>query len=542
MSVNLKALRILLIEDYAAMRMSIKAMLYQGKAEQIAEAYSAKMAIAMMEKQKFDLVLCDYNLGLGQNGQQFLEEVKYRKLLPHSSIFIMVTAEQASSMILNVVENKPDEYLAKPFNASQLLSRIEKQLFRKTYFIDIDQAIENDNLPLAIAYCEQLMRQYDPKMRTQLLKIGAELAINIGDFKTAQQYYQEVLSQRDLAWAKHGMGVIAFLQNNFERAIELFREVIVQAPMMIETYDWLTKAYEEIDKLQDALDILKQAIEFSPQALIRQQKLALLAEKSGDVDAAQKAYKSAIKLGHDSVYKSCQDFAGLAKIQINANNFKDALKLITEMRETFPKSPEAEFRAAQLETRIYYMQKDKPLTELAYAKIKHITQQRNDIPRDLLLDIAEVHFLMGNSDAGNQLIEELIANYVDDDSFINELIRRHQIFSKDKLYADALFKRTKLELIEVNNKGVHLFEQGHVAEALELLESSYTKTPNNKFILMNLAKILLRDIKASGITKEKHMKISTYIAKAMALGVSRDKTGYLKTQLAMLTSTTTNSK
>ncbi|NOT83943.1 MAG: response regulator [Methylococcaceae bacterium] len=519
--------------------MSIKSILYQAGVQHIVEAENASVALAAMEKQKFDIVLCDYNLGASKNGQQLLEEAKYRKLLPYTAIFIMVTAEQASSMVLSAMENKPDEYLAKPFNAQQLFSRIEKQILRKSYLNDIEAAIDKDDLLLAIAHCNKLLCEQNPKTRTQLLKIGAELAINVGDFKTAQQYYQEVLSQRELAWAKHGLGVIAFLQNQFDTAIGLFKEVINQAPMMIETYDWLTKAYEAVEKSQDAQDTLKQAVELSPQALVRQQKLAVLAQKAGNLEVAQKAYKVAIKLGQNSVYTSCQDFAGLAKMYVKTNNIKEAFKLITEMRGRFHKNAEADLRAAHLETCIYFGQQNQSLTDQAYAKIKPITQQHNDIPKDLLLDIAEVHFLVGNIEASNQLIGDLIGNYVDDDSFINEIVYRHQFFSNDEFYADELFKRTKLELIEVNNKGVNLFKQGHVTEAFELLEGAYNKTPNNKFILMNLAKILLRDIRASGLTKDKLLKMNAYISKAVAIGVSQDKTGNIKMELTKLTALST---
>lgn len=537
MNVNLKAYKILLIEDYAVMRASIKEMLYLGDAQHIVEATDAKAALLAMEKQKFDIVLCDYNLGTGKNGQQLLEEARHRKLLPYNAIFIMVTAEQATSMVLSAMGNKPNEYLAKPFNAQQLLTRLEKQLSRKNYFKDIDAAIDKDDLPLAIAHCNRLLGQNDPKMRLQLLKMGAELTTNVGDFKTAEQHYQEVLLHRDLVWAKQGLGIIAFLQNKFDVAVEFFKEVTVKAPMMIEAYDWLTKAYEALEKREEAYDVLRRAVEISPQAILRQQKLAVLSEQVGNNEAALKAYKSAIKLGQHSVHKSSQDMGGLAKLFAKTNKTQEGLALIREMRESFSKSPESELRAACLETEIFMKQNDQALMEQAYDKLRGVTQQRPDIPKELLLDIAAIHFLVGNVEASNQLIEDLIGNYVDDEVFINELVRKHIAFSKDEFYADELFKRMKLELIETNNQGVNLFNQGQVSEALALLERAHNKTPNNKFILMNLAKILLRDMKSNGVTKEKQLRIAEYIVKASSLGVSQDKTGNIKMELAKLTST-----
>jgi DNA-binding NarL/FixJ family response regulator len=536
MNVNLKAHKFLLIEDYSTMRSSIKDMLFSGGAQQITEAENAKAALQAMEKQKFDIVLCDYNLGAGKNGQQLLEEAKYRQLLPHNAIFIMVTAEQAASMVLSSIDNKPDEYLAKPFNQQQLLGRIEKQILRKAYFADIDAAIHNDDLPLAIAHCERLLAQRDPKMRTQLLKIGAELAIGVGSFKTAQQYYQEVLLQRDLAWAKHGLGVIAYLQNQYAAAVELFKDVLSKAPMMLETYDWLAKAHEALEQHEEAQASLQQAVAISSEAILRQQRLAVLSEHIGNDEAAVKAYKSAIKLGQYSVHKSSHDFAGLAKLYSKTNNNLQALKLVKEMRESFQKSPEAELRAACLETAIYLKQGDQPLIDKAYAKLQPITHQHHYIPKDLLLDIAETHWLMGNTEASNQLIIDLIGNNVDDERFIQALVHRHQTFSQDDVYANEAVQTAKQALIELNNRGVSLFKQGQMTGALELLEAAHKKTPNNKFILMNLVKILLQDIKNTGFSKAKHLRIHAYILKATALKVPQDKIGNIKMELSKLSS------
>lgn len=536
MSLNLKNHKILLIEDYAIMRTSIKGMLHFGEAQNIVESHNAQMAIVAMEKQKFDIVICDYHLGSGKNGQQLLEEAKHRKLLPYSTIFIMVTAEQTATMVMGVMENKPDDYLAKPFNVQQLLSRIEKQVARKAYFADIDAAIAQDDLPLAINHCEKLLAQNDLKMHTQLLKIGAELAINVGDFAKAQGYYHEILLQRELVWAIQGLGVVAFLQNQFDKAIQLFKEVLQKAPMMIETYDWLAKAYEAVNQLEDAQKTLKQAVELSPQMILRQRKLAVLAEQVGDHEVAIKAYKSAIKLGQNSVYKSSQDLGGLAKLYAKEENQSDTLKLIKEMRDTYKNNPEAELRAACLETRVYVKQKDRDLISQAYAKLKPINRHTADISKELLLEIAETHYLTGNHEASKSLIADLIDNYVDDEVYISELIRRYQAFSHDELYAADLFKHAKQQLIDTNNRGVSLFKQGQVKAAIALLETAHIKTPHNKFILINLAKMLLENMKANGVTQEQRFKLNDYILKASKLDVAQDKVGSLKMGLTKLTS------
>lgn len=535
MTVNLTNQKVLLIEDYSTMRNSIKEMLYRGgNAKYIHDVENAKAALQSMGREHFNIVLCDYNLGVGQTGQQLLEEAKSRKLLASNSIFIMVTAEQSPNMVLSAMDCKPDDYLVKPFNTQQLITRLEKQLQRKAYFSNIDRAIEKDDLAQAIAHCEHLLNQQDPKMRSQLLKIRAELSIDTGDFSGAEQCYQEILLQRDLAWAKHGLGVIAFLKNQFDDAIDLFNEVIAQAPMMLESYDWLCKTYEAVEKLREAENSIQYAVELAPSAIQRQQKLAGLAEELSHHETAIKAYKAAIRIGQFSIYKSSRDFSGLAKVYCKCDNYTEAFKVIKQMDIAYQHNVESQLRAACLQSEIYFKQDNLPASEAAYKPIKPVTQLSNHIPKDLALDIAQTHYLLGDKSACNVLLDNLINNYADDERFMKELVHRHQAFSEDEYYAYQCFMQIKLEMLDTVNKSLNLFKQGDAEGAKVLLENAHNKAPHNKFFLTNLIHVLLQDIKASGFTNEKYLVISHFLIKAQSIGVVDNKVGKVKMELARL--------
>jgi len=146
MTANLNFKKILLIEDQAIVRDTIKHILGSLGARHIVEAESGMNGMAAMSDDKFDIVLCDYNLGAGRNGQQVLEEAKHLKLLPLNAIFIMVTGEQHLNMILSALDNKLDDYLIKPFTPQQLSSRLERCIVRKKYLASDDGEIDCGNL------------------------------------------------------------------------------------------------------------------------------------------------------------------------------------------------------------------------------------------------------------------------------------------------------------------------------------------------------------------------------------------------------------
>ncbi|HHJ80906.1 MAG TPA: response regulator, partial [Candidatus Tenderia electrophaga] len=129
---SLKGKKILIIDDFAEMRSNLRNMLIPFDGSDISTAGNGDDAIAHISQNIYDIILCDYNLGEGKDGQQVLEEAKLRGQLPYSTVFLMVTAESTTFMVMGALEHQPDDYLTKPFNASILQKRLKKALDKKS--------------------------------------------------------------------------------------------------------------------------------------------------------------------------------------------------------------------------------------------------------------------------------------------------------------------------------------------------------------------------------------------------------------------------
>jgi len=114
-SVSLRGKNILVIDDFNNFRIAMKNILTFSGAKAIDEAVSGEEAVNKMSSKNYDLVMCDYNLGPGKDGMQVLEEVKYRNYITHSTIFMMVTADNSMDKFMGAMEYQPDDYLIKPF-------------------------------------------------------------------------------------------------------------------------------------------------------------------------------------------------------------------------------------------------------------------------------------------------------------------------------------------------------------------------------------------------------------------------------------------
>ncbi len=531
MAINLSSKKILVVEDQAIMRETIKHILGSFGARLIVEAESGVNAITAMRIDKFDIVLCDYNLLRGKNGQQVLEEARYLKLLPVNAIFIMVTCEQSQDMVLTAIDNKPDDYLIKPFNRQQLLSRIERCHARKKYLASIENEIDSGNIYQAIHHCERLLQLDSKKMRLQLLKIQAELTLKVGDFKTAEEIYQDILHERELPWARMGLGVVAFFLGYYEQAVNTFQDLIEQYPMMMEAYDWLVKAQEALGEDEHALSSLNSAVTLSPQSILRQKKLAALADKTDNLTVAKKAYTAIIKLGKNSIHRSSSDYSGLANVYLKSNAASEALKVLYELNQQFHNDPEAKLRAALLETEIHQVKGNKALAQQAYGKAFILNEQFNkQISRELRLEMAKTFYLNGNAEVCDGILNDLVKTNIDDKSFIKEIVTMCDAVIGEK-YAETLIQQIKKELVDINNKGVGLFQEGNIKGALAVFEQAIAKMPNNYTILLNMIKIIIHDIKTSKPDPEKIMSAQSYINKAIQIGIPHDQISGLQTEL-----------
>jgi CheY-like chemotaxis protein len=531
MPINLASKKILVVEDQAIMRETIKHILGSFGARFIVEAENGINAITAMRIDRFDIVLCDYNLLRGKNGQQVLEEARHLRLLPINAIFIMVTCEQSQEMVLSAIDNKPDDYLIKPFNRQQLLNRIERCHARKTYLASIDKEIDRGNLYKAIHHCQRLLQQDDKKMRMQLLKLHAELAIKVGDLKTAEAIYQNILAERELPWARLGLGIVAFFLGYYDQAITTFQELIEQYPVMLEAYDWLAKAHESAGSDEHAVTSLNSAVTLSPLSILRQKKLAILADKTQNLAIAKKAYAAAIKLGKNSIHGSSADYSGLANAHLKNNAANEALKILYELNQQSQNDPEAKLRAALLEIEIHRIKDNKALIQQAYGKLFALNEQFNKhASKELRLEIARAFYLNGNGEICDEILHGLIKTNIDDKPFIKDIVTMCNAVIGGN-HAETLIQRIKKELVDINNKGVSLFQEGNIKGALAVFEQAIAKMPDNQTIILNMIKIIIHDLKTSKSGPEKIISAQSYINKAIQIGIPHHQISGLQAEL-----------
>ena len=85
----LRASEFLLVEDFEAMRSVLKGLLLRCGAQRVDTAKDGREATAMLSAKRYGIVMCDYNLGDGKNGQQLLEEARLKGWIGPATVWLM---------------------------------------------------------------------------------------------------------------------------------------------------------------------------------------------------------------------------------------------------------------------------------------------------------------------------------------------------------------------------------------------------------------------------------------------------------------------
>lgn len=516
MRIEIEKKSFLVVDDYGDMRGVIRNMLASFGVSQIGSAANGKEAILEMEENRYDVILCDYNLGAGKDGQQVLEEARQRDLIGVGVIFLMITAENAREMVMGAVEYEPDSYLTKPFTKDLLRQRIDRLLAKKADLLAVEKALNYKEYERAIQLLDKKIAG-KPRNMGELIKLKADCCLKSGAFDKAIEIYESVLAEREMPWARLGLGKTYFSSGRYAEARQVFEKLIEENERFMAAYDWLAKTFQMLDESADAEEVLKKAIGFSPKAILRQRALGELALRKGDTKVAEKAFSHAVKLGRHSVYKHPSLYANLARVKTSNHSGDEGLKVLRDLSKAFGSDKEAELYSAMTETLI---QKELGNDEKAAASLAKAESLYGDMGEraapELAMGMARACSSQGDKERANELLHQAVRNNHAEDAFLKEV---GAAFEELGLENDpkALIAEIRKEIVQINNKGVQLAKSGSLSEAVGLFEEAAEGMSGNKVVNLNAARVYIMQMQEQGVDPTSLGKAREYLERVKRL-------------------------
>lgn len=482
---NVSNKKVLIVDSMPEIRNQLQMSLSSLGFEKLHGVSSIREAMDKIAITRYDVILCDYNLGEGTTGQQFLEYLRTHDVLARNAMFIIVTAENAYENVVMAAECEPDDYLLKPFTAAQFLSRFERLLERQLTLEAIDQAYAKKDWPKVVVECNKLLAQKN-KFFVDLCKIKAAALMQLEQYQQALDIYDSVVRMRELPWAELGQSKAQAKLGNSEISHQINQSLIEKKPEFVATYDFASELSMQENRAQEAFEILKQASKIFPGNLNRTRMLTGLAMANGEHALAETLMSDVLKKHRHSPVRECADFALLSRALTEQGKPQDALKTLKDAEQHF-KDPQSAMVLAASASIAHQKAGNDEAAQTALAQA--LSGDTSQLPPSVAMHLAEACFAAGKEAEANNLLRQVLQNHPDDARLQAKVKTVCALAGKNMEETSALIQDSAKEIIRINNEGVRKAQAGQYQEAIQLITDAALRLPNNLNIISNAALI-----------------------------------------------------
>lgn len=473
-SIDFKSQRVLVVDDSATMRKMLEMTVQSMGVQSVDVAESVFDVLYRIVKggRRYDIILCDYILGEGRDGQHLLEELKLRKLLPYATVFIMVTAERSYEKVVNAVELAPDDYLLKPFSGQTLMERIVAQVQKKSVLRALYEHLDGERFEAAVAEAERLLAESSP-YRVEILRAKADALMVLGRLDDAEAIFRAILGDRPIPWARFGLARIEYLRHKLGAAEEILEQLLAEAPRYTAACDLLADVKHDLENHAGAQSVLEHGIRMSPRNLRRHRRLGIAALLNKDLDTANASLTAVTEFGQHSALVEATDYSNLARCAVAMGDGARALAVMERGLRRLPDDEGMQVASLFVKGMAGADGADaRSAVQAAVDQMDRMRRQGAPVDRDLALvgmeSCLKVGLVEQASALANSLVDEQRQAAGEIHATTAAAVAQAFRSAGAKAAADAIFERTRKEMAAVNNQAVLLAKEGKLREAMKL--------------------------------------------------------------------------
>jgi len=506
---ELDGLTALIIEPHAGMRATIHNMLTMCGLSKIDHVGSSNQAVKHLGTKPYDLILCEYALEGGQDGQQLLEDVRHHKLMPLSTMFFMVTAEGDYGKVVSAAELGPTDYILKPFTADLLLERIGRGLERRNALLPVYELMAAGSQREAIAACVEGEARH-PRYLVDFMRLRAELHMFLGEPHEAEPIYRKLVETKAIAWARLGLAKTLFLRERYDEARDMLEDLVESNANFVDAYDWLARTHEAIGALDAAQAVLTEAVAVSPHAVRRLRKLGETALEAGDHDTAEKILKQVVSKAKYSEFKDPQDHVRLVQTLVRKGDPVQAAAVIRDLDKSMAFQKHTPLCSAIASSLVHeYTGNEARLAE-SLATALAGSRDAPDLRPDIKLELARTCIENGMEEGAAEVVRDVMRNAQNGAA----VARAMAVFEKagQAEMAQKLAMESRQQVVDLVATGAAKAKSGDYKAAVVLMQEAATKLPDNPQVVFNAALAILKCLDHDGWDERLGQQASGYIA------------------------------
>ena len=507
--------RLLIIDDMPDMRSALRSQLASLAIDKVGVVGNIRDAIDQLKKNRYDIILCDYYLGGGTDGQQFLEYLRTGNIISRATLFIMVTAETGYESVITAAECMPDDYLLKPFTADTLRVRFERLLDKKARLAAIDKLQDQGRWPEIITACDEIIAAKD-KYLIDAIRIKGNALVMSSQFEAARDFYNQALTLRPMPWAKLGLARALRGLGDSEQSQQVLNGLIKDNPNFLSAYDVLGRIHMEEGRSEDALKVLDRACNISPNSLARHRSIANIAEDVADFGRVEKALSIVVKKTRNSPLRNSSDHAKLGNALTEIGEVGKAVAVLDEAKVSFRDAGDVRLLAAVEAV----AQQKAGNAELARQALERALEGGTaKLPEATALAIAKACLANDQQDQAMAMLKDVVQNNPDSTAVHGRVASVMKQFGAAE-QSQQLIETSVKEIIQLNNAAVEKAKAGEFAVASPMLTEAAARLPNNLQIVANAAYCLLLEVYMNGLDAAK-LREAQVLQQAVAAKNSR---------------------
>ncbi len=492
---ELDGLSCLIIEPQAGMRASIHNMLNLCGLTKIDHAGSSNNAIKHLGLKTFDLILCEYDLDGGQDGQQLLEDLRHHSIIPLSTMFFMVTAEGNYGKVISAAELTPTDYILKPFTADRLLERIARALEKRNAFMQVYTLMDGGSQREAIAACIDGVTAY-PRYAIDFMRLRAELHMFLGEPAEAEPIYAQLWESKQIGWARLGLAKTMYMRGRYPEAQAILEALVENNKQFVDAYDWLAKTLEAIGELERTQQVLGDAVAVSPHAVRRLRKLGEVALETGDVDVAEKVLKQVVSKAKYSEFRDPEDHVKLVQTLVKKGDPVQAAAVIRDLDKSMGGQKNTSLCSAISSAMVHeYTGNETRLAE-SLTQALQACKDATGISNEMKMELAR-NCLSNNMEEGATAVMRDVMLNATNNAAMAKAMSVFEKAGKGDL-ALELAQQSRQAVIDLVAAGANKAKEGDFRGAVSLMVEAVNKLPDNPQVVFNAAVAVLKCLENVG--------------------------------------------
>ena len=486
---------VLVVESQPTMRAQLRTMLASIGLDAAQFASSANVAMRRLRERRYELILCEYHLGDGQDGQHLLEDLRQHEIIPLDALFVMISGEMNYARVVSTCELAPNDYILKPLTAETLRVRLQRAFDKRDAFLPAWQAIGIGDTVGAIAHCREGCETY-PQYQIDFLRLQAELHLSIGQFEQAENLYHRILDIKPIPWAELGLARTLMLRKRYQEAEDILVRLVGAHERFIEAYELLTQLREDTGRTAAAHETLLVATERSPYRIKRLRHLGELSLAVGDAAAAETTFAEVVRKGKYSEFADPEDHVRLVQAQLAQMKLEQAGNSIADLDRSMGRQPRGELCKALSTALLHARSGDLERAREALQQASRASRRGAQLSVGLRQELVKACFDHQLGDEGSELVVDILRTAADERSIesTRELLKARGLENLSR----QIEARVQAEVKSLITVGAEKARAGDFDGAVAEMMNAARKMPGNPQVLFNAALALMRHIEHRG--------------------------------------------